>query len=679
MEGKGFHLSVNATISVLILIMWFTFPVRASSIGISQFQENGMGHVVLAPDKSLKAQLLTPNTIYEIRYTFDLGADSVVVPAGSVLYFIGGEVNNGILVGQNTKLFFVEGRLGCQLNGTFSNESIHVEWFGIRSGKEYAADNNRIMQTLVIPSMEKIGNTLYMNPQTEMCYSEPLVFNGTFDLDLRGRLSFSGPLVSTAVSIGTPDTRIYGKTYTIHSVVATNTTSFYNKGKVKENVGVCLWNLKHCNVIIDDIFNFSYCLRLCGNVGGCSSNTIRFTRIGGNCYYGIHCCSYDIGWVNENTFYCKAIINNSNNPAKDVMCAIWLDARGDNTCNSNVFFAPCVENCHHVVKFTNAIYNVIYDARAERVVKALISEGKSRNNFLYCKYWDRVSDYSSSGSNRVIKQSEIIPPFVQVFSEQIGATNTQHYGVCFEDGTLQTQGRVSGGVVFGRIVEIADPNKDINLEFVFEQPGRFCVVLLNDDYTFKSIKSLDGYLLSTNVSSTINKGFIWSSVDARRISLELSNRCGKMLVGTFSGSNYGDVIAMNVYSDNLVVDELYTVDRDGFKLTKEVSVGAFNYKSPSKHFLSDISTVELISALNLKGSIINLNNKVIRLGKNGRFVNGEIDVTGSVIFPSFNALIESADIVVRGMPGLGTMYFQRGRPTWSNGTAWVDASGRIVK
>lgn len=305
-------------------------------------------------------------------------------------------------------------------------------------------------------------------------------------------------------------------------------------------------------------------------------------------------------------------MNHSNNPAKDVMCAIWLDAEGKNSCNANVFYGPCVENCHVVVRQINAKYNVIYDARTEHISKAMMSDGNSRNNTLYCKYWNRtVGDYSSSGSNRVIKLSEVIPPFVQVFSEQMNSLRPQHYGVCFADGKLRSHWEINGGFVFGRNVEISDTDRDVNIEFVFEQPGRFCVVLLNNDYTFKSVKKTQELLLKTDVNTIQNNGMIMGNLDSRRVSVNLSNKCKKMLVGAYCGSDCGNVISMNIYSDNLIVDDLYSVAKKTFTLERSASIDAFYYESSSKHFLTLIETINIGNRFDLKKKLLSLTNKYI--------------------------------------------------------------------
>ena len=76
---------------------------------------------------------------------------------------------------------------------------------------------------------------------------------------------------------------------------------------------------------------------------------------------------------------------------------------------------------------------------------------------------------------------------------------------------------------------------------------------------------------------------------------------------------------------------------------------------------------------------LNLNKKLIYIGQSGCFINGTVDVTGATIYPNYNALIEGSKLVVQGIPAAGTLYFQKGKPTWSNGSTWVDANGQQIE
>lgn len=63
---------------------------------------DGMGYVILRKDKTFAEQVTQANTIYEIRYNFNLGGTEVAIPEGCVLKFEGGSLDNGVLLGNNT-------------------------------------------------------------------------------------------------------------------------------------------------------------------------------------------------------------------------------------------------------------------------------------------------------------------------------------------------------------------------------------------------------------------------------------------------------------------------------------------------------------------------------------------------------------------------------------------------
>lgn len=56
----------------------------------------------------------------------------------------------------------------------------------------------------------------------------------------------------------------------------------------------------------------------------------------------------------------------------------------------------------------------------------------------------------------------------------------------------------------------------------------------------------------------------------------------------------------------------------------------------------------------------------------------QIHLDGVRVYPDYNSLPQNCPSLT-GMPAEGTLYFQKGRPTWSNGSNWVDATGVIVK
>ena len=71
---------------------------------------SGMGRVILRKNMVNGVNVLTQeminqaNTIYEIRYDFDLNGAEITIPKGCTLKFFGGSFKNGILKGNNTKI-----------------------------------------------------------------------------------------------------------------------------------------------------------------------------------------------------------------------------------------------------------------------------------------------------------------------------------------------------------------------------------------------------------------------------------------------------------------------------------------------------------------------------------------------------------------------------------------------
>lgn len=68
---------------------------EASSRPYNSQNPNGMGYLVLKKDKTFAEQVTAANTIYEIRYNFDLNNATVTIPTGCVLEFNGGSLSNG--------------------------------------------------------------------------------------------------------------------------------------------------------------------------------------------------------------------------------------------------------------------------------------------------------------------------------------------------------------------------------------------------------------------------------------------------------------------------------------------------------------------------------------------------------------------------------------------------------
>ena len=88
---------------------------------------DGMGYVILRKDKTFAEQVTQVNTIYEIRYDFNLGGGEVEIPSGCVLKFVGGSINGGVIICNNTLL---SGNVILyQVKGTIANKVVYASWF----------------------------------------------------------------------------------------------------------------------------------------------------------------------------------------------------------------------------------------------------------------------------------------------------------------------------------------------------------------------------------------------------------------------------------------------------------------------------------------------------------------------------------------------------------------------
>ena len=87
-----------------------------------------------------------PNTIYEIRYDFDLNGAEITIQEGCLLKFQGGSLNNGILIGDNTSIKAEENIIFNKIGikGTWKQNIISSAWFNIWDEK----DSTSVLQAI---------------------------------------------------------------------------------------------------------------------------------------------------------------------------------------------------------------------------------------------------------------------------------------------------------------------------------------------------------------------------------------------------------------------------------------------------------------------------------------------------------------------------------------------------
>lgn len=94
---------------------------------------NGMGYKILRKDATFASQVTDTNTIYEIRYDFNLDGTTFSLPAKCVLVFEGGKLSNGTLEGDNSVIDASAEQIfntNLTLSGTWNINKAFPEWYG---------------------------------------------------------------------------------------------------------------------------------------------------------------------------------------------------------------------------------------------------------------------------------------------------------------------------------------------------------------------------------------------------------------------------------------------------------------------------------------------------------------------------------------------------------------------
>lgn len=135
---------------------------------------NGMGYVILRKNKTFAEQVTKANTIYEIRYDFDLGGARLNLPKNSTLYFMGGKLTNGTIVGNDSTISASSAHIvdNCTLEGTWTNLAANLAWWGANTTEGF--DNSAIINNAfrsTIPIVE-VSGAYYISKPIELPYNK---------------------------------------------------------------------------------------------------------------------------------------------------------------------------------------------------------------------------------------------------------------------------------------------------------------------------------------------------------------------------------------------------------------------------------------------------------------------------------------------------------------------------
>ena len=345
----------------------------------------GMGYCILRRNKTFAEQVTKINTIYEIRYDFDLDGETVTIPEKCVLKFVGGKITNGTLVGSHTK-YSACGQVfdSVILSGTFDNDLSVVD-FGVKYGSESDAESNAdIIADYIIPSAENTKCTIVV-PETHneeyYYFDTPLVFSGLYDIICKGLLFYTGEDESTAITIGSTSVKIYNKTFEIRlRRESLSYTGVESEDDVPSSAGVEVKNANDCTLRLSSIMHFAYPVILSGDATGFSYNNIYLGQIGGYSFCALTLRAINNGWINENIFYGGHLFTYTTSPILGINIAVDITAAGStHSANCNMFLKPCMELNHTGIRLTNAIGNTFFSPRLEAVSNPL--EWKDRYSY----------------------------------------------------------------------------------------------------------------------------------------------------------------------------------------------------------------------------------------------------------------------------------------------------------
>lgn len=188
---------------------------------------------ILTPD-----MVNQPNIIYEIRYDFDFGGETVEMQEGTVLKFNGGSLRNGKINSRDTLIKSEPYRIfyNVELLGAWSSTGAFSEWFGAVVSNSYIIDNSiPINIALSIFKTVILRNGTYFVRQPVMVNSDRMKLYGSGNTTIKASNDFD---VVTDDSISKLDGY-----YDFHNAVV-----MMRHGTYKDNYGITT-DLIHCGEI----------------------------------------------------------------------------------------------------------------------------------------------------------------------------------------------------------------------------------------------------------------------------------------------------------------------------------------------------------------------------------------------------------------------------------------------
>lgn len=387
---------------------------------------DGLGYVILRKNKTFAQQVTATNTIYEIRYDFDLGGDEVTIPAGCMLKFDGGCLMNGTLVGNGTDIKSQETTIFKDIiiadSGVWNVSDLYSKWF--------ESSNEAVYST--------IDNLLHMNNgdiNTNIFILGDYDYVPSYVYDTKGVKSNTSFYVKGAIT----------------NIGSQNSKNLFDFGANAKNVsfygGTYIGNLKNTDDSTTPNIEYGHCFmfREAENIlfDGC---TIRDFTGDGICASAVQYpeevnknitiknCTIDRASRNGITIIAakNVVIENctfKNITRKSPKAAIDLEPNYSTQPSENIRIDNCkVENCVIGFGFSNhrhaQISNIVVSNTIITATTVLSATEIERLSIIQCQFTSTATTFITNCNNVLIENSKISCPVSMNLS---GTSNSVFY------------------------------------------------------------------------------------------------------------------------------------------------------------------------------------------------------------------------------------------------------------
>ena len=240
------------------------------------------------------AMINQPDTIYEIRYDFDLNGENIKMQDGCTLKFEGGSLKNGSIIGNNTRIDSSSYKIfetDLDINGNWNTEWM-PEWFGAK-GDGITDDSLAVNLTI-----SKVPINSNINLYNNYLFNSGITINRSVNIRAYGIIKstcYQGPTILI-------DTVNYIHLYIKRLENVSNKGLIYTEdNNYNYIVGIALRNSMYNFIEVEEIRLFSTGVFLLGDTTDTIYNYFILKRFAGT-FNPIRITSNNGGAVNANVF-----------------------------------------------------------------------------------------------------------------------------------------------------------------------------------------------------------------------------------------------------------------------------------------------------------------------------------------------------------------------------------------